>query len=661
MKKVLGIVCGLLVYGSVVAQSTQLRRDISDKYDGIRGKELIQNFTEEIRKDNNEVIKYTKVNQIEAKGVYKDGRYYQLRRIEGQNLPIYYSTQNAMSRQLTGVNELIRGGSLRVNLQGKDMIIGVWDGQAVFDKHIEFQENYGSRVLLRDHAPSLTSLSGEELANAIRGKDHATHVTGTLIAKGIYAQAKGLAPEAKVWSYDWDNDIVEMTSAAQEGLLVSNHSYGISAIDGKTPLVPPSYFGYYNKDAYQLDKITYLSPYYQPVIAAGNDRKDADKLNPSKEGNDLLLGNANAKNAIVVAAVGLDDAGELEVAEFSSFGPTNDFRIKPEIAAPGVLVVSTGYDVSRNGRSESTDLYKVSSGTSMAAPSVSAILTLWQQEVIDIFQFPLRSATLRALLTHTAVYLKEMKPNQMVGWGMVNAPNGVEYLQYVKDKMAILKESTLLNDKQYSYKFNLKEKANRLLVTLSWTDVEGVFNKEEMQEDNSTKKLINDLDIRVFKDGVEYSPWFLNKDFTRLEAFKGDNDTDNLERIEINDAEAGEYEVVVSHKGQLKYGRQDYSLLISNDEFKGIEELSTNAIVDPKDIVVWPNPVHDIVNIEIKKDKIFKISEVEIFDLSNRLVKRVKFSATNRATIDMTDLTKGVYLFYMEVGGERIRTKVIKK
>lgn len=661
MKKILGIVCGLLVYGSVVAQNSQLRRDISDKYDGIRGKELIQNFTDEIRKDNVEVIKYTKVNQIEIKGTYKDGRYYQLRRIEGDNLPIYYSTQNAISRQLTGVNELMSGGRLGVNLQGKDMIIGVWDGQAVFDKHIEFQERNISRIVRRDHVPNLTSLSGEKLADAIHGKNHATHVAGTLVAKGLYAPAKGLAPEAKVWSYDWDSDIVEMASAAQEGLLVSNHSYGISAIDGDKPLVPHSYFGYYNKDAYQLDRITYLSPYYQPVISAGNDRKEYGKLNPSKEGNDLLLGNANAKNVVVVAAVGLNEAGQLEVAKFSSFGPTNDFRIKPDIAAPGVKVVSTGYDFPRDGYGESTDLYKVSSGTSMASPSVSAILTLWQQGAIDMFKFPLRSATLRALLSHTAVYLKEMKPNQMVGWGMVNAPNGVEYLQSVKDNTAILKESTLLNDKQYSYKFNLTDKANRLLVTLSWTDVEGVFNKEEMREDNSTKKLINDLDVRVFKNGVEYSPWFLNKDFARLEAFKGDNDADNLERIEINDAEAGEYEVVVSHKGQLKYRRQDFSLLISDDDFKGIEGLTTNAIVDPKDIIVWPNPVRDIVNVEIAKDKIFKISEVEIFDLSNRLVKRVKFSATNRAIIDMTDLTKGVYLFYMEVGGERVRTKVIKK
>jgi len=84
-------------------------------------------------------------------------------------------------------------------------------------------------------------------------------------------------------------------------------------------------------------------------------------------------------------------------------------------------------------------------------------------------------------------------------------------------------------------------------------------------------------------------------------------------------------------------------------------------VIEAKDITIWPNPVEDIVNIEITKDKVFKISEVEIFDLSNRLVKRISISATNRAVIDMRDLAKGVYLFNIEVGGERIRSKVIKK
>ena len=43
-----------------------------------------------------------------------------------------------------------------------------------------------------------------------------------------------------------------------------------------------------------------------------------------------------------------------------------------------------------------------------------------------------------------------------------------------------------------------------------------------------------DLDIRVFKDGVEYKPWRLNKDFMNLYPEKGDNVVDNVEKVEID-------------------------------------------------------------------------------------------------------------------------------
>lgn len=662
MKKIVSIVCGLLMCSSVIGQNQQLRREISEQHNVNKGKELIQQFNNEIALDKAAVRRYIALHNIESKGAYKDGRFFQLRKIDGSGIPIYYTTQNSLTRQLTHTDELGKGGGLGLSLQGENMIIGIWDGQTVFNKHQEFMYGNASHVIIRDKEIAPNSLTGDALLNMQHAKNHATHVAGTMIAKGVYEPAKGLAPEANLWSYDWNNDILEMASAANEGLLVSNHSYGISALDDDLiPLLPPSYFGTYNKDAQQLDKITYLYPYYQPVISAGNDREYYKTINPTKQGNDLLLGNANSKNAIVVAAVGLDETNLLTVAKFSSYGPTNDYRIKPDISAPGVKVVSSGYDVPRYGGVESTGLYKVSSGTSMAAPAISSILTLWQQAYIEKFKFPMRSATLRGLLTHTADYLEEKRPNQRVGWGMINASRGIQLLQNVEGHVAILKESTLFDKKESIYTFDLKEKSDKLFVTLSWTDVEGDFNKNELYNDANNKKLVNDLDIRVVKDGMEYMPWLLTKSSPNYTAYKGDNDVDNLERVEIDNAEPGNYTVVIKHKDMLRYGRQDFSLIVSNGELEGIEGKVNAPTVEANDIIVWPNPVEDIVNIEITKDKVFKISEIEIFDLSNRLVKHISFSATNRAVIDMRDLTRGVYLFNIEVAGERINTKVIKK
>lgn len=662
MRKVVGIAYSLLIYSSVMGQNQQLRREISEQHNVEKGRELIQSFSKEVASDRVAVSRYIALHNIEKQGVYKDGRFYQLRKIDGNDLPIYYTTQNSLSRQLTHTDELAKGGGLGLSLQGQNMIIGIWDGQTVFNKHQEFMYGHKSHVVIRDKEVSFSKLSGDDLLAMQRSKNHATHVAGTMIAKGVYAPAKGLAPEANLWSYDWDNDIIEMANAAQEGLLVSNHSYGISALDDDLiPLLPSSYFGTYNKDAQQIDRITYLYPYYQPVISAGNDREYYNKINPTKGGNDLLLGNSNAKNAVVVAAVGLDESGRLNIAKFSSYGPTNDYRIKPDIAAPGVKVISSGYELPRYDNNESTGIYKVSSGTSMAAPAVSAILTLWQQGYIEKFKFPMRSATLRGLMTHTADYLEDKEPNQKVGWGMIKASKGIRLLQNVQSNTAVLTESILFNKKEYRSTFNLKEKSDRLLITLSWTDIEGIFDKSELLNNSDKKKLINDLDLRVIKDGVEYMPWVLSKDNYDFTAYKGDNDVDNLERVEIDNAEVGEYTVVVSHKGDLRYGRQDFSLIVSDSDLSGIDKAVHAMEVVAEDFTVWPNPVESVVNIEITKDKVFKISEVEIFDLSNRLVKRLKFSATNRAIIDMSEFSKGVYLFNIEVNGERIRSKVIKK
>ena len=57
------------------------------------------------------------------------------------------------------------------------------------------------------------------------------------------------------------------------------------------------------------------------------------------------------------------------MADFSSWGPMQDFTLKPDISAPGVKIVSTGND---NG-------YKTMSGTSMAGPFAAGSAALVMQ------------------------------------------------------------------------------------------------------------------------------------------------------------------------------------------------------------------------------------------------------------------------------------------
>ncbi|HEY3366206.1 MAG TPA: S8 family serine peptidase [Symbiobacteriaceae bacterium] len=87
-----------------------------------------------------------------------------------------------------------------------------------------------------------------------------------------------------------------------------------------------------------------------PVIAAGNS-------GPAK----YTIGSPGAASgALTVAAMSDPAQGGFGLASFSSRGPTQDNRMKPEISAPGVSIMSC--------KANSGNQYISFSGTSMATP-----------------------------------------------------------------------------------------------------------------------------------------------------------------------------------------------------------------------------------------------------------------------------------------------------
>lgn len=110
MKDVRSIVYALLFSSSLFAQSPQLRSEISNQQNEQKNRELIQQFSREVMSDKEAVLRFQQQNNVSTKGVYKDGRIYQLRSIDSGDIPIYYVTQNALSRSLTGVNSIAKGG-----------------------------------------------------------------------------------------------------------------------------------------------------------------------------------------------------------------------------------------------------------------------------------------------------------------------------------------------------------------------------------------------------------------------------------------------------------------------------------------------------------------------------------------------------------------------
>lgn len=64
------------------------------------------------------------------------------------------------------------------------------------------------------------------------------------------------------------------------------------------------------------------------------------------------------------------------IAPFSSLGPTRDGRIKPDVVAPGVLIVSARSNATSRSDSNPDTFHRVLAGTSMAAPHVAGVIAL---------------------------------------------------------------------------------------------------------------------------------------------------------------------------------------------------------------------------------------------------------------------------------------------
>src|SRR6218665_695060 len=463
--------------------------------------------------------------------ITKDGKMTELMSIDEDGTPLHYTTDNAGAAVNTRANRLNSGGSLGLNLDGQNMKIGIWDGGKVRDTHVLL----AGRVTISDDAPTYAA--------------HPTHVAGTMIGGTASTAAKGMASMANLLAYDWNNDISEITRAAANGLLISNHSYGYSPED-----VSISQWGKYDSQARAFDNVMFNAPYYLFVNSAGKSRNGG--YNPDKNGYDLLAGKRVSKNSIVVAAVGqvtnYTGPGSVPMSSCSSWGPTDDGRIKPDISGKGVNLLSSV--------SSSNNAYGRMSGTSMASPNVAGTLLLLQQHYNNVKGFFMKAATLKGLAIHTADEAgTDNGPDYRFGWGLLNAEKAAVLITN-EGTQSYIHENTLTQGESFSFNIETLNSSQPIVATICWADPTGQVIAGGV--DIRTPNLINDLDIRITKGNETNFPWKLNPANVSAAATKGDNIVDNVEKIEIPNP-SGKYTITVSHKGTLTNAKQDYSLIIS--------------------------------------------------------------------------------------------------
>lgn len=521
------------------AQTPAERQEITRDYDFAKMEELRAEFLQSEQEQRAQALEIAAIKGWPETIQNQDGFFGVLIGIYENGEPKYRVTHNREGGITTRANTLHTGGVTGLDLDGEGMIVGEWDGGAVRQSH----------QLLVGRVNQIDGATGSG--------DHATHVAGTLIGNGdvVNGAAKGMLPEGTLWAHDWFSDYPEMIDAAANGLLVSNHSYG-AGIQGS----PLWYLGYYDNDARGLDNIQYNAPYYLAIVSAGNDRQSG--VNSGDGGFDYLTDMATAKNNMTVAAtfevLNYTGPGSVAMSGFSSWGPTDDGRVKPDISGKGVNMYSSV------GGSNSA--YANYSGTSMSSPNVAGSLMLLQEHYNEITGEFMKASTLKGLAIHTADETGAAPgPDYRFGWGLLNVQRGAEVISGMNDSSYLIEETLVSGE---TIVFSVESNgSDPLVASATWTDPPGTpLPANASSLDDPTPMLVNDLDLRLFDTnaGIDYLPWKLDPGNFTAAATNGDNNVDVVEKVEISGA-TGEHAVFLSHKGaNLLNGSQDVSIIISN-------------------------------------------------------------------------------------------------
>jgi len=248
------------------------------------------------------------------------------------------------------------------------------------------------------------------------------------------------------------------------------------------------------------------------------------------------------------------------MSSFSSWGPTDDGRIKPDIVADGVNLLSTS--------SAGSEAYTVLSGTSMASPNVTGTLAVLQQYYRQRADTFLTAAALKSLIIHTAREAGNNDgPDAIFGWGVLNAVDAVKILGSENSNDTLLIEQELINGENYELEY-FSDGDNPIVATIAWTDVPG----NPGAQGTTDIMLVNDLDLRIIDDeGNEIFPWKLNPS-NPVVAIKGDNIRDNVEKIEFPITQSRKYKIIVSHKGILSGDKQSFNLTVTGGSIDVIPE-----------------------------------------------------------------------------------------
>lgn len=316
-------------------------------------------------------------------------------------------------------------------------------------------------------------ISGSSLCPPFTGRTdwndfggHGTHVSGSALGNGALSggQFAGVAPQARLVFQAVDDPSTDYLECIPDTLYadlfqpaynlntrIHSDSWGGPSGD------PPNPYGGYDLQAREVDWAAWNLKNLLILYAAGNSGADADY--DGRVDSDSILSPATAKNVVTVGATENNRPNFTQynwgdnfsffaepiasdlladnatgMAAFSSRGPTDDGRIKPDIVAPGTFILSArSHDpAAGTGWLSYNEHYTYNGGTSMATPLTAGSAALVREWLTKLRGFSNPSAALmKAALLNGAADISpgqytspqeipNQRPNNVSGWGRVD-------------------------------------------------------------------------------------------------------------------------------------------------------------------------------------------------------------------------------------------------
>lgn len=391
------------------------------------------------------------------------------------------ASANGRIRFSAGFSDFFSSG-----LDGSGVSVAVGDGGLV-DLHAD----------LESHQVNFTGAKLPSFGN------HQDHVSGTLAGGGLLQKDKmGMAPGTRLVNLQTSAAIANGVWLSQkENIHLTNNSFGQTLQCDRA--------GLYNATSAFIDEQCTQVPTLLHVVAAGN--QGGSGCNNFPTGFQTIAeGYPVAKNALTVGSVLAKD----EFAWFSSMGPVQDGRIKPEIVSDGNDLQST----------VPQDQYAAKGGTSMATPVVSGLIALLTQRFKELNNGAQpEAALLKGIVCNSADDVGRPNVDFSTGFGRINGRKARKVIENQTFYGRTIQPGELI-----TIPLVAPSQAQSVKIMLSWTDPAAALS--------STKMLVNNLDLQVKNAaGQPFLPWVLvpTPSGVYQNAIRGLDTLNNLEQISL--------------------------------------------------------------------------------------------------------------------------------